>query len=174
MQRYAGIAFVYPSSVNLISVIELNIRKPTTISAGAVANDGIAVKIGAKKIERRNRTAVVKAVSPVLPPAATPEDDSTNVVVVEVPRTAPAVVAMASASKAGLIFGSLPFSSSISAFELTPISVPSVSNRSTKRNEKIITIKLKIPTLLMFTVKQAPNVSPSFEKSVIEKVGKSE
>ena len=56
------------------------------------------------------------AVKPVRPPAATPEEDSTNVVTVEVPRTAPAVVATASAINAGLIPGSLPSSSSIPAF----------------------------------------------------------
>ena len=37
-----------------MSVIELNIKKPTTISAGAVAKDGIAVKIGAKNIDSAN------------------------------------------------------------------------------------------------------------------------
>ena len=52
--------------------------------AGAVAKEGIAVNIGAKSIEIRNRTAVVSAVRPVLPPAATPAEDSTNVVVVDV------------------------------------------------------------------------------------------
>lgn len=92
-----------------MSVIELNIKKPTTISAGAVANDGIAVKIGAKNIDSANSTAAVIEVRPVLPPAATPAEDSTNVVVVEVPRTAPAVVATASARSAGFICGSLPF-----------------------------------------------------------------
>ena len=116
-----------------MSVIELNIKKPTTISAGAVAKDGIAVKIGAKNIDSANSTAAVIEVRPVLPPAATPAEDSTNVVVVEVPRTAPAVVATASARSAGFICGSLPFSSSISAFEHTPIRVPKVSKRSTNR-----------------------------------------
>ena len=65
-----------------MSVIELNIKKPTTISAGAVAKDGIAVKIGAKNIDSANSTAAVIEVRPVLPPAATPAEDSTNVVVV--------------------------------------------------------------------------------------------
>ena len=44
--------------------------------------------------------AVVTAVSPVLPPSDTPEALSTKVVVVDVPRTAPAVVATASARRA--------------------------------------------------------------------------
>ena len=134
-------------------VMLVNIRKPTMISAGAVAKEGIAVKMGANNVEMRNRNAVVKAVRPVLPPAATPAEDSTKVVVVEVPRTAPAEVAIESARRAGLIFGSLPFSSSILAFVLTPMSVPSVSKRSTKRNEKMMTIKLKIPTPLISTWK---------------------
>ena len=131
----------------------LNIRNPTTISAGAVANEGIATNIGAKSIEAKNSTAVVIAVRPVLPPAATPAEDSTNVVVVEVPNTAPPVVAIASASRAGFIAGSLPSLSSIFAFVLTPMSVPSVSNRSTNRKENITTMKLNIPTWLMLTLK---------------------
>ena len=108
-----------------------------------MANEGIAVNTGAKNIEIRKRNAVVSAVRPVLPPTATPAEDSTNVVVVDVPRTAPTVVATESERSAGFIAGSLPFLSSIFAFELTPIRVPRVSKRSTKRNEKIITIKLK-------------------------------
>ena len=48
-----------------MSVIELNIKKPTTISAGAVAKDGIAVKIGAKNIDSANSTAAVIEVRPV-------------------------------------------------------------------------------------------------------------
>ena len=136
-----------------MSVIELNIKKPTTISAGAVAKDGIAVKIGAKNIDSANSTAAVTEVRPVLPPAATPAEDSTNVVVVEVPRTAPAVVATASARSAGFICGSLPYSSRISAFEHTPIRVPKVSKRSTNRKENTTTIKLKIPMLCISTLK---------------------
>lgn len=58
-----------------------------------MANEGIAVNTGAKNIEIRKRNAVVSAVRPVLPPTATPAEDSTNVVVVDVPRTAPTVVA---------------------------------------------------------------------------------
>ena len=50
-----------------------------------------------KRMARAKRTADVTAVRPVLPPAATPEADSTKVVVVEVPKTAPTEVATASA-----------------------------------------------------------------------------
>lgn len=123
-----------------------NIRKPTIISAGAVANEGMAIKMGARNIDSRNSTAVVRAVRPVLPPAATPAEDSTKVVVVDVPSTAPADVATASAISAGLMAGSLPSLSSIFAFVLTPMIVPRVSKRSTKRNEKITAMKLNIPT----------------------------
>ena len=118
--------------------------------------------------------ADVSEVRPVLPPADTPAELSTKVVVVDVPRTAPAVVAIASDIRAGFIAGSFPFLSSIFAFVLTPIRVPRVSKRSTKRNEKITTIKLNIPTLLKSTLKHCPKVSPSFEKSVIASDGKSE
>lgn len=58
--------------------MELNIRNPTITRAGAVAKDGIAMKIGAKNIEIKNRIAVMTALNPVLPPAATPAEDSTK------------------------------------------------------------------------------------------------
>mgnify|MGYP007130418482 CR=1 FL=1 len=81
------------SSVNLISEIAPNIKNPTMISAGAVANDGIAVKSGANNVEIRNKNPATTAVKPVRPPAATPEEDSTKVVTVDVPHTAPTQVA---------------------------------------------------------------------------------
>ena len=59
-------------------------------------------------------------------------------------RTAPTVVANASANSAPLILGSLPSLSRKPAFVDTPISVPSVSNRSTNRIAKITTIKSKM------------------------------
>lgn len=97
-QRYAGIASVR-SSKSIFTIADI-IRNPTKISAGAVANPGIALKIGANKMEIRNKNPVTTEESPVLAPAPTPAELSTNVVVVEVPRTAPAEVAIASASKA--------------------------------------------------------------------------
>lgn len=139
--------------MNLISLTPSNIRNPTKISAGAVAKDGMDVNSGEKKVASRNKIPVVIAVRPVRPPTATPAEDSTKVVTVEVPKTAPAEVAIASDISAGLIAGRRPFSSSISAFVLTPISVPNVSNKSTKRNENTITIKLKIPTPLKSILK---------------------
>lgn len=78
------------------------------------------MKKGANSIEIKNSIAVVREVRPVFLSTATQAEDSTNVVVVEVPKIAPAVVAMESASSAGLIFGSFPSLSSISALVLTP------------------------------------------------------
>ena len=71
----------------------LSIYNPTITKAGAVAKDGIARKIGDKNRDNPKRIAVVTAVRPVLPPSDTPEALSTKVVVVEVPRIAPKVVA---------------------------------------------------------------------------------
>ena len=152
MQRYAGIVSVSESSDSFIFVIELNIRNPTNTRAGAVANDGIAVNTGASSVDSKNSIPVVTAVRPVRPPAPTPDADSTNVVVL-VPRTAPAVVAIASERRAGRMPGSFPSLSSISAFVATPISVPRVSKISTNRNEKTTMIKLKMPTLSKPTLK---------------------
>ena len=53
---------------------------------------------GKKKMESKNKIAVVNAVKPVLPPAETPAPDSTKVVTVEVPSIAPAAVAIESDS----------------------------------------------------------------------------
>ena len=90
-----------------------------------------------------NKMAVVAEVSPVLPPSDTPDALSTNVVVVVVPRTAPTVVATASAISAPLIFGRCPSSSNIPALVDTPINVPIVSNISTNKNAKITTMKFR-------------------------------
>ena len=75
----------------------LSIYNPTITKAGAVAKDGIARKIGDKNRDNPKRIAVV------LHPSDTPEALSTKVVVVEVPRIAPTVVATASARSAPLI-----------------------------------------------------------------------
>ena len=73
------------------------------ISAGAVAKEGIARKIGERRRESANRIPEVRAVRPVRPPSATPEALSTKVVTVEVPHMAPTVVPTASESSAPLI-----------------------------------------------------------------------
>ena len=64
-----------------------------------------------------------------------------------------------------MIFGNLPFSSSIPAFVLTPMIVPNVSNKSTKRNANTTMMKFTIPTALKSRLKHCPNVSPKAEKS---------
>ena len=147
------------------------IKKPTKISAGAVANPGIAVKIGAKKMATRNNRPVTMDARPVLAPAPTPAELSTNVVVVEVPSTAPAEVAMASASSACLIFGSFSSLSSMSALVATPTSVPMVSNMSTNRNANSTTIKFGMLTLEKSPTKHCPKVSDNAVKSVMANVG---
>ena len=70
----------------------------------------------------------------VLPPASTPDADSTNVVTVEVPVTEPASVPTASEIKASFILGILPVASSILALDSVPTSVPIVSNMSMMQN----------------------------------------
>ena len=73
IHRYAGITSVKLLSENFIFVIDVNIKNPTMISAGAVANDGIAVNTGAKNIAIRNKSPVTKVVRPVRPPAKMPK-----------------------------------------------------------------------------------------------------
>ena len=136
--------------------MDVSIKKPTMINAGAVAKDGIARKIGDRNRESANRMAATIAVRPVRPPSATPEALSTNVVTVEVPHNAPTDVPTESASNAPLIFGRLPSLFSISALEATPIRVPSVSNISTNKNANMITKKSSEKTM---------------EKSVFKNVG---
>ena len=110
----AGTATV--TSLKSIFVTLPIIRTPTYTSAAAVAHVGIRNAIGERNIATKKQIATIRDVRPVLPPSATPADDSTNVVTVEVPQTAPTTVAVASAKRAFFISGSLPFSSSISAF----------------------------------------------------------
>lgn len=119
-----------------ISATVVIINNPTVTRAAAVAADGIIEKIGKKKVEITKHPAVARAVRPVLPPSATPDDDSTKVVTVLVPRIAPQVVPTASARRAFLISGRFPFSSSILALVATPVRVPRVSKISTNKKEK--------------------------------------
>ena len=168
-QRYAGAASV--TSLKSILTIADTIRNPTKINAGAVANPGIAVKIGANKIAIRNMNPVTTDAKPVLAPAPTPAELSTKVVVVEVPRTAPADVAIASANNAFLTLGSFPSLSNIPALSETPIKVPIVSNISTNKKDNNTTIKLTIPTPVKSALKHCPKVSPILVKSVIANVG---
>ena len=142
-------------------VTALIIRNPTNTRAGAVAKPGIEMKRGEKIRDMRKRSPVTTEERPVRPPAETPEELSTKVVVVEVPRTAPAVVAIASARSAGRIRGSFPSLSSISALSAHPMSVPRVSKTSTKRNANMITMKSRTLKLAKAaSEKHAPKVCP--------------
>lgn len=67
-------------SSNSMPVIAPNIRKPTMISAGAVAKAGMARNKGDKKRETMKKKATNMAVNPVLPPSLTPVALSTKVV----------------------------------------------------------------------------------------------
>ena len=142
MQQKHGIASV--RSVQSIFVTCCIIRKPTTISAGAVAKLGIVRNSGLKNSASRKRIPVVTEVRPVRPPSEIPEEDSTNVVIVEVPRQAPTVVPTASASRTPLMPSSLPSSSSMSALEAHPMTVPRVSKMSTNRNANTTTMKSSV------------------------------
>ena len=75
--RYAGTASVISSKS--IEMIEEIIKNPTKINAGAVAKDGIAVKIGANTIANKNSRPVTIADKPVRPPAATPRSEERRV-----------------------------------------------------------------------------------------------
>ena len=127
------------------------IKNPTIIKAGAVANAGIAKKIGEKNNANKNNPPAVKAVKPVFPPSAIPEVDSTKVVIVEVPNIAPAVVPNASVKSTFLTCGSFPSLSSKSAFVAQPMTVPIVSNKSTNKNaikiEKNSTDKIPLKSI---------------------------
>ena len=134
MVRNAGIPSV--GSLKSISVAAPSIKNPTIIRAGAVAAGGISKNTGENKRAIKKNTPVVRAVRPVFPPAATPEELSTKLVTVEVPNMAPKIVPTASANKACFTRGMVPFLPVRPARSATPTSVPTVSKISTKRNEK--------------------------------------
>src|SRR5699024_5604782 len=110
------------------------IKLPTMINAGAVIadNEEIAATIGEKNNVMINKIATTNVVSPVLPPTATPEDDSTYALDGVEPNVAPTVVATASAVNAAFAFGSFPSFIKF-ACSATPIIVPVVSNIVTSK-----------------------------------------
>src|SRR5699024_10199758 len=122
-------------SLKSISATVDSINNPTVTKAADVAAAGIIENTGKKNAAITKHPAVARAVSPVLPPSATPDELSTKVVIVDVPRRAPKVVPTASLIKALLTSGRLPFSSSIFALVATPVRVPRVSKISTNKNE---------------------------------------
>ena len=98
MQTNAGIDSDISS--NGMFLIGSTISRPTIIRAGAVAAAGIERNKGEKKSATAKQIPTTNAVSPDLPPCATPAALSTYVVVVDVPKHAPNVVAMESAINA--------------------------------------------------------------------------
>ena len=72
------------ASFQSILVTELIIRTPTQMRAVAVAQRGMSWAMGERNIATIKQRPVMSEVKPVLPPATTPEEDSTNVVTVEV------------------------------------------------------------------------------------------
>ena len=132
-----------------IDVTDFIIRKPTKINAGAVAAAGISPNKGVKNNDKINNSAVTTEVSPVRPPTPTPDELSTKLVTVDVPKHAPATVPTASAKRASFALGIFPSLSVSFACSVTPISVPIVSNISVKKNVK--------NTIKNFTVKTLPH-----------------
>ena len=103
---------------------------------------------GARNIAMKNRAAVTIEDRPVRPPSATPAEDSTNVVTVDVPQIAPQQVAMASASMALSMLGTLPSLVSRLPQAQAPYSVPRVSNISTMQNASIEVMKMMTKSLV--------------------------
>ena len=85
-------------SAHLISAKDEIIIIPTTTKAGAVAAEGIALTKVERKALSAKQSATTTLVRPVRPPAPIPAALSTYVVVLEVPKSAPIEVAVASAN----------------------------------------------------------------------------
>ena len=113
-------------------------KLPTMIKIGAVIADRLemAEMNGEKNIVQRNSKATTTAVSPLLPPAATPAVDSTYAVEGLVPNAAPTVVASESPRNALRARGNWPFFKSPACSETATI-VPVVSKIVTSRNANI-------------------------------------
>ena len=103
--------------------------------------------------------------------ATIPEEDSTNVVTVEVPEPYQLLWQRRLPYNAEFDSRKFTFLVKHSGTCPAPTKVPSVSNRSTNKKDNTTAIKLKIPTLPKSYWKHLPKVSPNFEKSVIANVG---
>ncbi|MBA7713609.1 hypothetical protein ES703_122614 [subsurface metagenome] len=103
----------FVKSILLISFI---INRPTIISAGAVAYSGTIPTIGTNNSASRNKTPVTIEVNPLRPPCSMPDADSIYEVVVDVPSTAPIIVATASIPSNLSSPFILPFSSTMFAW----------------------------------------------------------
>src|SRR5699024_7897170 len=111
--------------------------------AGAVTSGVTTLNNGEKNNASRKNPAVTIDANPVLPPTPTPEVDSTKDVVVDVPKIAPATVAVESANRALPARGNL-LSFIKPACVATATSVPAVSKKSTNKNVKITTSICKV------------------------------
>jgi hypothetical protein len=112
------------------------INTPTTINAGAVTADVTTLNNGKKNSDSKKNKPVTTAAKPERAPAATPDEDSTNEVTVDVPKIEPAIVAIESETKALPARGNL-LSFTKPAWFATAIKVPALSKKSTNKNVKI-------------------------------------
>ena len=137
---------VSTKSEKSIEEIFVIIKTPTKISAGPVAALGIINTHGDKKIITKKINEVTTEAKPVLPPASTPADDSTKVVIVVLPVHAPTHVPIASTKNGFWISGKLPSLSSIPALAPTPNTVPKVEKKSPQKVAKIRGMVLTVNT----------------------------
>lgn len=160
------------ASLQSISLTPPIIRMPTKMSEAAVAQLGMSAAMGARNIAMKNIAAVKTEERPVLPPSAMPAEDSTKVVTVEVPQTAPKHVAAASANMALFMLGTLPSLSSRLPAEHAPYRVPRVSNMSTMQNASMeamnVAAKLPTPLAAMYSEKLKPSVK-TLPKEMLKK-----
>lgn len=111
------------------------IKTPTIISAGAVTSDVTTLSNGEKNRASKNNPAVTTDANPVRPPAPTPVVDSTNDVVVDVPKIAPLTVAAESEKRAFPARGASRLSSN------HPVSQPPLMFLLCQRNQRTRTLK---------------------------------
>jgi hypothetical protein len=81
------------------------IMQPTMTNVQPVAHGGIDASIGAKNREIRKQNPVTMADSPVRPPCAIPDPDSTNAVIGARPRSDPTDIKNASVLYATVLRG---------------------------------------------------------------------
>lgn len=134
-------------SSRLISFIPLNMLKPTMISIGAVAAAGIDKNSGERNRANMKHMAIVRDVSPVRPPWATPDELSMNVHAADVPNSPDAIVPNESEMKSLLIPGIFPFLSLNPPFWHTPMADPVRLNRSINIKDST-TINISIDNIL--------------------------
>ena len=117
------------------STIDENIIIPTIIITGAVADEGIARKIGLKNRAMTKQMAMVSEVRPLRPPCATPDELSMKVQAADVPNMLAATVPTESARNIPLMRSTLPSLSANPPLIHTPRAEPVRENRSMKRKD---------------------------------------